>query len=743
MSDRLRATAVCPLLLFACFVGCEDMPRMPFVANSAVQPNSAVQTTNAEEPTIEGRNYDWNYTSGFFDVSRPTSFEFARKVSTEKVMQRLSEESASLRQGPYLRPEGLEDNQYILLQRYIEPPPPIKFVPLSTKEAVKSVAMDRLGKRVVLIGQKLSVWDPETGQLISSMELPSVGIKQASFSLDEKSMYMRDDQTVIRFELESGKVLCKWKPDSGTILAQAVARDVDELAVMTSQGRVTLLSADLQFKGQTGLANAIPRSLAIHPKGAHVLVASEESLVRWVIKPDDKGPAKIPTADLKMRNTLSAAGTKIDRFISQHNEYDLNSTFNDLSPTEVVTPQLLNSVVEFAHASSVDGTQDWLTIICKKPNKNGDLSYIIQDLAISEYRGSTPQELPYSNISQVAFSYNSDRFVVVADQGVVCIERRRWIDSSGLSILAWAEELFRRRNFEQLELFANEIRNFPVRRAATSGPEMFDGIATQIGSIWSELEASKDSIQGREEIQAWYDAGSELALLSSASRHSKTAYSARGKGLANTVSANAWQIQEEQTVLMKADLDKLFKKYEPSPGAYTDSIDLINKGLDVRHRLDEWIKESIERWPNSVFPITSVLLPLLPRWGGESGEGGAYLDAATKLLPQPYRDCMYARCASILFVTAGYESIGPESKMPLGKIFKSMDTLMQTNMARPWEIEYMLKLTMMHDQIGSDRAVRLIRYHIEHFPMPTKYFYDLPENIQDKYKQVLKEVFKP
>lgn len=708
---RLFVTAVLPLVLT---VGCDDMPQQ------AVPP-----TIIKPSVTSSGRGtYDWTFSKDVFDVEMPTKFLFPSKIDKSKILAELSVARPSFLGDEFPRPEGMNDDTFRAIGRYMNVPKPVERKEISTVGPgvpIGALALNRDGKLAAVYTSKLLIIDSSTGATIRELPTTVEGVSMLSFTADSKQLTIVGANSVCRMDIASAAETSKWETKQDPIVSVAFARDSDSVAIATSMGTVYALAQDLSLIRQRMFVSLYPNSLAISPDGQQVITASANGVSRWYPHTENDAIFRKALGQIKFDLMRGICGTYFDRWVAGKIffEQDRSLPFE----TRANTPQL-TFIPEFLHASTLDGSQDWMTCIGSRRDAQGDSHYFIQDFMNQFYATSTAQELPVKKIYKAAFNQSSNRVLASTDLGLVVFDRLERVDTRGEILRVFAGYLVSKMEFQQLELLGGVLRTCGVVREANSAIELFDQIALDIGEQW-EIDSKDSNLRPRlDAFNAWYSKGSEFAILCSACRYSIAATTIRLKYRRSYFPEDQLRLKRKYESKQKQEVDKLFEKYQPSPGGYALNIELLEAELIDRSQVDLVFQEALEKWPDKMLPAIAFATALLPRSVGEMGETGALLNAISRLLPKPQSEIAYAKIvAGLLYFE--FSEVLNEGKISKGKFKIAFEESIKARKLQSFEAErFFTTLSNLESNVDdSYRAKLLAEYYNSEFGMQSILLY--------------------
>lgn len=710
-------------LLCMVLAGCEDIPQLPKVANTKPIPENAI--TNA------GRgDYDWFMVNGKFEVRAQSDLEVLRRIDQELVRKNLPIAPFVERAEP-LRPEGMDDDVYYIFRRYTEPyfdTKPFLTIPFTPKsEGLYSV--NSAGDRLVVLGQDLEVWDLETGKRLTAVAAPSSKCTRVLWDFSPEQVVVMDNTSVYRIVAATGQVLDSWSPpqsDEPAVLVRAA--NAPTYAVSTTQKKLYALGKDLkathEFKGQ--LDNP---SIAIRPDAKWVLAMSSGSAVRWHISSSRQDVQTLGGLGNQVK-LIPLSGNNVDYLVGPQMQA---ICFNDRETQQL---RLLNCDVNpLTHAGAegtMDGETEWFTGCLSRPAEGGKRQYFIQDLVPET--GDFSVEFPLGNEPVLELSIDQSAEVcAVRDARQLSVYRRQcWKDFTG----AWTRDhlslLAGDGRYEQLELAANALRK-QARLRNSHGEGFYSVLAATVGEKWAQLEideaqrlASVKSGNGNgnfedrssilKSLDEWSATGGEFANLASGYRHLEIGRRARGGGYANSVTRSKWDEYEQRNQKILQAVEPLLNGNVKSLGALRLAIaSRLNSGQSPEE-LQPLMKELLESFPYATFSHIDICIHMLPRWGGNAGDGGAYLSSISELLPRPHGDLLYTRVA--IGVAQLYQPTilsAEESGISMPRVLRSIDEILELNQLNVNEVEFLIKLAKLANRM--DLVEKLARYHVRNFAL--------------------------
>ena len=114
------------------------------------------------------------------------------------------------------------------------------------QHAVSSLRFLENGERLISIGAEaqLIVWDTQTWEEISRIELPGKGVLQSALSPDENLIYISMDNLIQGYDLASGEVVFERKVDIKGVYGLGISPDGSWLANAGADGKIRIFKLD-------------------------------------------------------------------------------------------------------------------------------------------------------------------------------------------------------------------------------------------------------------------------------------------------------------------------------------------------------------------------------------------------------------------------------------------------------------------------------------------------------------------
>ena len=704
-----------PVMLCA-VVGCDRLPSL--------QPPPLV-AVGSDVVAEEGRGgYNWRLDGKIFETRRPTSFQFVDQLDTEMIRRNLEVPNFAEQDTPQ-KPDGMEEDVYAWFKRYWEPPAELRQIlelEQSDDVGTKCTCISLDGARVLTVGNKLIEWDVNTGERMHEWKAPISNCISVAYGPSQKSVLLHSSTSLVKASLEDGRILHTWKPPAGTIQSFVSASAADAQSVLTSDNRLFSLASDFskvrEYKG-----NALTsKRVAIRHDGAWTLGVTKGAFLRWRPDSKDNSIEYMPSPAINEEYSQPMAGPLVDRWADPWFVHEFDGVQERLITSSDYPHLAVNLWILTAASATVDRTQDWMVVLGERADGEGRVTRFVQDVHFGAFEYSVPTPLPTMNIKGCFFDARGERLALVLDDKLRVVERPRWSDPDGLMTTQRIAALLTAGRIEQLELCAKQLRSQPIFRGGKRGEQIYGELAQQIGYCWANLEEKPAAPEVMNAIQAWYAQGSELAALASARRHLEIGSKARGSGYADTVTTSGWATLETRTRMALQDLTPLMRMDKPPARAFEEMIYVAIHTQHEQTVAEQWLKQSVELYPYEPAPLGGMCFWLLPRWGGNNGEGGALISALVEHYPKPAGEILYARVALSLVRAVSTPKIQQEAGFSIIRILDAVEPLLQQGHASRQEVEALMELarrTNRHDLVS-----KLADYHIEHFGLPAQFAYE-------------------
>lgn len=703
--------------LVLALAGCDELPSLP----TSPVASAGGDVVSGDVVSDQGRGgYHWRLNGHQFEMQRPTSFTLVGKLQPEVIKSNLAAFKPK-EERPWRKPAEMDEDVYLWFRRFTEPQPePRLLMELERSDdvGVECVCLNAQGNRLLTIAGKLIEWDVETGKKTKEFDAPITGCKAMRFDPSQESVVIQSPEKLVKVSLADGRVVHSWKPPKGEIESFDQARQVDAQAVMTTGNQLFALAENFQqvvpYEGKAFDSKRI----SMHPKGLWILGVNDGEMVRWRLDTNDRATEVMPVEALDRETCVPMAGAIFDRWADTRYVHELNGTHEFLLEQHRYPFIMTNAFILAVGNATVDGTQDWLVIVGQNFDEAGKPVQFIQDFRFDAFEYSVPWPLPVSECDHFFFDASCEHVVLGKGNKLHVYDRRRWVDPSGWSTAQRVGMLLAEGRTEQLELCANELRQIPVHLNGRPGQVIFEDVLDHIAGQWARLESEPASDEIMQSIAQWYEAGSELALLASAERHTTIGSEARGGGYADSVTSQGWATLGDRTQLALQDVKKLLDQGKVTPAAVVQLISCsMTSGNASYHDVEPWLVQAAERYPDDVRPIAAMSNWLLPRWGGSTGEAGAMVAALTARYPAPEGDLVYARTASMLIETLGTEPLQSEAGFSPLKIIDAVDPMLASGNATRRDVELLMQIAQQAQKPSVVK--RLADYHIRHFGMPS------------------------
>lgn len=710
-APRVGLAALVTMGLALCS-GCGDgMSRSKSVAELAAMPG----LLETEAPRPQSYQFDGQT----FQVIRETSLQFLRTLP--KITAERWDRGNPPSLGPWQRPDGLDDDVYQQLRRFTEP-----LVAQTSVDVPKAQLAHRLGfhlrsdgQSLLLIGDgRLRQLDTREGSVLVTQPL---ALGKAAYgvldTLEGDHVYVCDRTSIRKIRLADGQEVAKQVDLPGPIAAWDRGRNTQRCAATTENGIAFWFDDSLAAIHRLPNLQVLPHTIAMHPEGDRVVGVAGKHLFRWQLKDDGGTLDRLPLESLDPLKTQCASGPDVDRWADQRALYSLRA-----APPEGDETALQPNVRPFGLRGmglgicTLNDRTSWGVVFGSHITAASPWPAVAMDVRFfpenTEFSQSTP--LSSEAIERVQVSKAGQQVAVLDDTALRVVQRHAWMTISDWPVMPELANLLPEGRFKQLERCAAQLRSRNWPEHGMTGEEAYGQLARAIGRRWADVVATAESDERQKQLdsaQRWVDGGSTLALFCSACWHDATRARARGTGWADTVSDEGWRIQKKESDACSRDLAAVFERPDAPAEAFTMQLSLMT-GAAPASAAEKTLSEAIARYPNHWNLHEAMLIWLLPRWGGEAGEGGAYLDAVCDLLPEDLREIAYCEYVLRFIELYNAAAVDPqEAKLNSTRAAAASSAWLATGPRDPRWVECMISLTF------NDPALRqaAIDYHLAHF----------------------------
>jgi hypothetical protein len=448
---------------------------------------------------------------------------------------------------------------------------------------------------------------------------------------------------------------------TGLLLGWALARPLeDQLGkVQLAQsaaaiGLVALASAGLalQVTGPASTPSAQEKFLANHE---WYRAGEAANLLRWQEIANQVAAGTIPNADLKL-----------------HFDKEIIPFWRDAEPRlhkEIATapPQsraVLQAVADFSGLrlrwarAIIDSTQNNNSQTAVELMQKTDLAQARLDLfnlrTQYDHRAASLAENPVVNsIANIAWlNYRPcTRYPFSEVNPVASGDLASDSPARELALNCQAQHLFITRNFRGLEAMLGDARRHP--RDLPDGNSSYYALTIGIERVVNYGGLSFDGVMGR--LADWRRAAPESveADLAEVTALISWAYSARGNGYADSVSAQSQWIFLHRIAIADAALHALEPRAKDYAARYASAIDvnLLGNGKEEERRAI--FDRAHGRFPDDLGIYSSMLHSLMPRWGGSFDKVAKFIVEQSQ--QEPVGTPQFEKYAKLYWVYAGLE----------------------------------------------------------------------------------------
>ncbi len=204
------------------------------------------------------------------------------------------------------------------------------------------------------------------------------------------------------------------------------------------------------------------------------------------------------------------------------------------------------------------------------------------------------------------------------------------------------------KRYKQLELAAEYVRQHKRLPCHVSGERVYTDLVNHIADLWNDMEKEVAGSEAQERFKTaeqWRESKSTLALCASANRHRIAGIRSRGFDVASTVTAEQWQKLEEEYQRSIQDLSAIAGDADLPAYSYDLTLLMLEGQGGTYQAGDTILQDFVAKYPYETHSHEIASQWSLERWGGERGQGNAYLEKIAELYPAEWSDIIYARLA--------------------------------------------------------------------------------------------------
>lgn len=706
-----RVFMACISIVIA-FGGCDRLPSPSSQQAIPTVPQDAlVASTN-------GRGgYDWK-----FQVTPQTWFQFPHSIDWDKVKENFLPVTTDVAQ-KHKVPAKLDRDVLETYQCLLEPHTPKLLLELTESDevGVNAVDLDRAGKRLVTLGNKLIFWNVESGERIAAFPSPIPKAIGVYFDASEKCVIAHNQTEIVRISVDEGEVTARWKATTDGMVSIVVSDRADVIAAATIKGELIVLRENLTELQRCPNFRLHSNRIAIHPDGLWVIASGKSGLVRWKLDQSQDALQTFPEALFEAEDAICTSGVECDRWVgpyfcsyAEHN--------GQLDEVPKIATYRFNCTIYDAHCASNGWKPDWLVVLAERTNSQGDEDMVVQD--ISDEAGSSKSwKIPMSHVRRMVGNQSFDRIALIGDGVLRVYARRAWDDARGYRVAEHVKVLFRDGRMDQIELIANGVRQLGRLENNVTGESLYSRIVTEIGFQWANCEATEASLELLDAIDEWYEKGDLLACVCSAKRHLVASRLLREQQVAQS-QRNAQQQKITKSLDAALRDARRSVEFEPPPGAAFEMLVYASrlKGVDIKS-LDEYMQMYVELYPNEFAAHEAFCSWLLPGVIGSmaKGEAGKVYHVLAENFPEPYGEVLYTRMGVAIYNEYDGSVMVDGAGFNFVRVLAGGDKMMELEIGNAYLYEGLMHICevksrdVMHNE--------LLQYHVSHFAFPSRYAY--------------------
>lgn len=640
-----------PSGVLACFAACLILPSG--CGDPIYEQVEAIVSDGDFDGDIEwvasrdASSYEWPLSDRGFFVSEPPKMEFTSSFDRKlAVPDRVNAEVV-----PWST-EGLDESAQQFLSDAYEPVPgPLKAkLEIASGELTGSQAFDLSidGTRLAVINQNdLRIYDADDASLIQTVSLSSwfpqtkTQPDAVRFCGSSQDVLVASVETIARISIDDGTLIAKTNGIEEPIKSWDVTNDDQSMLVLGTSGKLYGGDTQLDYFSAYDFGDSKSfESAALSWDGRRICVCFDHKPMTYV-----QDPETYQIVDLRIDVNVAldegvsiASGPRGDLWIDGDGALVQYRNQNDApvhSLYHMFWQPKIARVTQLA-----PGRHSYLVV--------GKRTHLDQpDCVLFDYgpiyrQASTPKTLPELP-TRMANSLAADRVAILDSRGLQLYDREVWHTPNLLdlpqTVMNWIEAA----KFDQVEKVLEIIATQTRLGFGYTPEELRANIIDALGVNWRYIETEEKYPELEKSLNEWRKGGSQLAIVSSGARHSSMAWHYRGNGWADSVGQSGWAGFEKHLKLAVEEMDSAIAMGDAPLLAISKRIAAgLHLGENIL-AMNALCREACERFPGEVNPHSSLVLHMLPKWGGNVGESLNYILSASKIYEPDYADLLYFR----------------------------------------------------------------------------------------------------
>ncbi|KAA5540746.1 hypothetical protein FYK55_20400 [Roseiconus nitratireducens] len=475
------------------------------------------------------------------------------------------------------------------------------------------------------------------------------------FFLDDARAVVAKGATVCVVDFGTQKILTKAELE-GAVQHLSVAINTGDAILVDQQGNLYWSDKSLQRFVRVG---KVPTDLpmpTLSPDGDRIVSYRNPEVGRvQMIGPG--GPAHAFDVELANADQPLAiwCSRDVDLWIEPNRIYRRQNDRDGNENRRRADPITLYWELEQVFASHWFPSRRWQTCIASRPSADGKRQRVLFDANLDSRWPYRPVELPDLE----------GKTVVSATSGTtVAIHDHRHIDLyyrvSGLTddvrnLTSLASKWVMARQFDDMERLHRLLRALPEDRFDRTPEQLYTSLIDGVSNGWwrtlkqseyedgeaEQREAARETLAA---IEAWSAKESTLGLCCRIRLHLNTAWDARGTGWANSVSAQDWQVFEDENMKAAALLRTLLQRDDVPVYSYEAAIPVARDTGKTYESVAALLESGLRRHPREFAWHQGMMSWKLEKWGGSRDGSAIYAASIADALGAPEGDFLYAQC---------------------------------------------------------------------------------------------------
>lgn len=624
------------VLLTIVNLGCEEPPRLSSAAMTT--------TVSASVVTDQGRGgYDWQRDGSPFVFQRRLPFSYLERLDPKSLAEAMNAKRIEIdfdkQDFSQLQPDVVANLKRAFTRN---PKIEIKYEIPKSKEVIPSgFHFDQSGERLITVGSLVKVWDVASGKPTTSFPSPGECTSAYLMKSPQQCLLVKS-QAVAVHDISSGSQqyltefndpieFCTYSEKANIIAVVTRAKGGLQLHVLNDHCKTLSRSKEGEI---------VDARVSINPEGKYIAV-SQNQLARWHI---DKQPAELVVQNtLTLKNTIALAGIESDCWFGDNGAVQLTSPVQDPSGFVNLTCRILDG-----KAFTLEN-YTWALVLGNRIGKDGKWQSFLQDLHITRFEMSIPQNLTHSAFCMDA-AKDGTLVALGCEHAIQVADRVRFVDPYFDLTVGRIASLLTKERFDEFEAAVKFIRSQPRVIASDCGEDLYattirgaalrwkeairiSGTFPQVQGMGMVFSGFPGATEGNDEqlkkFQKWFESKSPIAKET----YAATLYELRIEPQYRYLTPECIRL-----------LDELLKADRPSEMVFELRILLeARNSILTTEQMDQLLEKATTLYPSSL-DHHAALASLLGKCDYllDEGDANAYMNAVADLYPSETNDAVYA-----------------------------------------------------------------------------------------------------